>query len=541
MKKLPTFAVTTVLAAAALAGCSTSGQQGGAEAPPTLGANGVYTTDAAAGAVDSVTWGYYAQLRNLDPAQSTSFTANQITSNICQALLSQNSDFSIGEGMASYSSTDEVTWVYKLKPGVKFTNGNPVTADDVAYSIKRNMDPKVSRYARFLTSIESVTVTDTTTVTVKLKEADARVNATLASQGGAVIEKAFADTAGAAFGSPATGVSCVGPYEVKSWTAGGDLVLTPSQHYWDSSKAPKVKTFTIRGVQSGTAQVNGLKTGDLQGMYDVPVEGISQLKSAPGKVVVGVGAQQLIFVPTRAEGPMANPKLREALSLALDRTAMAEKILGGYANPATGFINSNLVAGTDSAEAAKVHGSSPLIPVTADIDKAKELVKESGYTGTPIQFVYTSGVSAVIGQEAIYLQQAASSVGIKIELNDVAPQAFGALAQDAAARSKYDLTFSLRGSSLDILSAVLPGNPDNWVAYDNPSVTENIKQFNATSDKTKRADLIAQAESGMATDMPFIPVLDLPNLLFLGKGLTGVPASAVHTTTPWAAMLGAAQ
>lgn len=516
----------------------------GAPAPASSAATAL---PAATAPVDSVTWGYYATLRTLDPAKSQAFTAGQIIANICEPMLRIQPDFSVTDGLVAATNPTPTTWELKLHSGAVFTDGNPVTAEDVAYSLQRHLDPATaSNWASLFASVQAIAVTAPDVVTVTLNTPDALFEQVLATMAGAVVEQAATQQAGQDMGAPGTGVVCAGPYSVASWESGGDLTLTKNSTYWDSANAPKVSTLVVRGVVSGTAQTNGLSTGELQGMYDVPYEGVSTLSSGgSGTLYTGASTSQFALRPIRPDGPMANPKVRLALSLALDRAALAEQILPGVAAASTHLWTASApMAAGDPAATTAYQDAPASVSTGPDVEKAKQLVTESGYTGEPIKFVYTSGVSATIGQIATYVQQAGKDVGLNIELNDVAPQVIGQLSSDPAIRAQYDLGFTLSAPTLPdplfrVSNALLPTAPGNYLKYDNPTVTADLIKAQQTSDPAARAALVLSAEQAAANDSPLISVLDMSNLLYLSNTLTGIPLSSINTQVAWAAQLGA--
>lgn len=217
-------------------------------------------------------------------------------------------------------------------------------------------------------------------------------------------------------------------------------------------------------------------------------------------------------------------------------------MFGDAARPAKHLWNNDAAAAAGDQAAAKVYTDAPTVVAGPDVAKAKQLLQEAGYNGTPIKFVYTSGVSASVGQIATYVQQAAKNVGLTIELNDVAPQVIGQLSSDASTRAKYDLGFTLGPPNLpDPLfraQNLLVSTPANYLKYNNPSVAADLAKARQTTDPSARAALVLSAEKTAANDAPIIPVLDLYNLVYVSNQLTGVPLSSIHTSTAWAATLG---
>ncbi|MFB7758282.1 ABC transporter substrate-binding protein, partial [Streptomyces sp. NPDC056121] len=169
---------TAALAVAAttlvLAGCSGGGGgTTGTEANKSSDALTTFTPKGS-GSVDKITWNVFqGEPQTVDPFQSADYTPNMINSNMCETLLAQTPDFKIKPNLAtSYTNPDPKTWVYKLRSGVTFWDGSPMTVDDVVWSMRHNMTDKSSFYGYLYTNVASVTKTDTAEVTVKLKKPD---------------------------------------------------------------------------------------------------------------------------------------------------------------------------------------------------------------------------------------------------------------------------------------------------------------------------------------------------------------------------------
>ncbi|HEY6797538.1 MAG TPA: ABC transporter substrate-binding protein, partial [Kineosporiaceae bacterium] len=172
------------------------------------------STGAATKDVDAVTWsGDYRPLISLDPVKLADYPEETAIPNICEPLLRVAADYSLSPGLArSFTFTDPTTLVLNLRPGVRFSDGAPMTAADVAFSLNRNLDPKVgSNYAFWFAAVKAITATDPNTVTITFRSPAPTFPVVLGTLAGAVVEQRFAVAKGQAFGSPDTGVVCTGP------------------------------------------------------------------------------------------------------------------------------------------------------------------------------------------------------------------------------------------------------------------------------------------------------------------------------------------
>ncbi|MFE5693446.1 ABC transporter substrate-binding protein, partial [Streptomyces erythrochromogenes] len=121
--------------------CTGSGTAGQGKGPATA-FRLTDKTPAAVGDVDSFTWSIYAEPTTIDYAHAYDFPPNQILANVCESLLRWNPDLTTSPNLAtSYTNPTPTTWVYQIRPGVRFHDGTTLTADDVVASLRRNIDP----------------------------------------------------------------------------------------------------------------------------------------------------------------------------------------------------------------------------------------------------------------------------------------------------------------------------------------------------------------------------------------------------------------
>lgn len=172
-------------------------------------------------------------------------------------------------------------------------------------------------------------------VTVTLKQPDALFNQAMATGAGAVVQKKFLDKAGKALGSPSSGVMCTGPFKFHGWKSGDSMTLTRYDHYWDKALKAKSESLVLRFIADETTAVNALRSGEVDGQYFyLPPAGLGQLqKSTTGSVTLGRSLTFWALLGSAKSGPYADPRVRQALSLALDRAAISKVVFQGTASP----------------------------------------------------------------------------------------------------------------------------------------------------------------------------------------------------------------
>lgn len=499
---------------------------------------------AATAAVDDVTWSIVeGEPATLDPVNS----ANLIIPNLCDNLLSLQPDFSIEPGVAAKADwADPVTFVISLRDDVTFWDGSPLTADDVVYSLKRNMNPQSQWFGAFAL-VKSIEKTGALEVTVHFNAPDSAFRDALSGQGGAVMSKAYGEKAGKALGTSDGGLMCTGPYQLAAggWTPGSKIVTTANEHYWGG--APLVKRLSYVFVTDGSTLSTALTQGEIDGAINVPPASRAAFEGdGKGRLVVGHSTASYSFGPATAEGPAANPKIREALSLAIDRTQFIDTVLNGLGYPQRTIVPE---FSFESMAAADVYqaGYDALEEATVDLDRAKQLVTQSGEDlSKPLVMAVPAGAKE-FQQTATIVQSAAKQIGIDIEIDEKQPSDFGAMFYDPSGRAGVDFVATqgylevpgvLGYPSLFMLPEQL-GGVFNWSGYANPEVTAHMQQARtATDPQTAAAEFVA-AQKIFTPDRLQVTLAGSYHLTYLNDRLTGAVTSIAAYSSPWALHLGA--
>jgi peptide/nickel transport system substrate-binding protein len=543
--------LTALLLASALtatAACSSSGDDDGVA--PTGGnisniAAGKVLTGTTNHDVDSVTWyGDYRPLYTLDPVKLADYPEETVIPNICEPMLRVEPDYTITTGAVAYKQPDATHLELTLKPGVTFADGSTVTAEDLAFSIQRNLDPDVlSNYSAAFDNVARVAVTGDRTVTLTMSKPDYTVVSALSTVAGAIVKKAFVERTGQNFGAPNVGVMCTGPFAFESYDGTSTLVMTRNEHYWDTAHRAHVKKLTFEFPADPAALANALMSGEIQGAMNVPTNLATTLKSATdGKLYVGQEGSTPINIDvlmTRSTGTLADPRVRRAISEALDRKAIAAKIFHGLADPlyrVSGPGTWGYARDTFSADYAK-------LPTTPDTAAAAKLIDEAGAKGASATFAYPSG-DPQSSQLATVLQQTAKQIGLDLTIEALPLQQYGSLFSNAKMRSAYDaiLTKNYVETPDPLLMDRLyggTGGGTNFSTYRNATVDENLATATGTSDPAARATAVLAAEHQLDQDLPSIPVVGQRALVFVNDELTGAPLTFAYMSSAWAARLGA--
>jgi len=516
---------------------SATSAQGGIS--PTAGL--VATTPPGTKQVSSVTWAVYRDVNSLDPAFAFDYPENTAISLMCESLLRQQPDGSVAPGLATVAYPSPTKIVFTIRPGAAFWDGHPVTPADVVYSLQRQMSPAVGGfYGQAFSRVASIAATGADQVTISLKQQDYWLPGELASMGGVIIEKAFAQKEGKNYGTPAGSIMCSGAYELKSWAPGAGVTAVVSKTYWDHSVHPMVQQFVIKGVPDATSFTSGMLTGAIQGSYYGGLSTLSQLRASKNvKVYQGPGWETDAFIVSATSGPLANVKVRQALSLALDRKSVIKTVYEGaalmphwLANPGTfGYGKQVFNAAYDS---------SPVL--NQNLAAARKLVQQAGVAGQTITIGTTSQIPSIAAETGAY-QAAAAAIGLNVSLKSVSANDYINFFTSPQARKGVDGFITVNyGDYADpaalLATAALPGGSQNYDNFNDPQITSLLEQARGTANLDARAQLVAKAEQLAAQQLPWIPNAQPTNVLILNASLTGAVGSFAFMFAPWADSLG---
>jgi peptide/nickel transport system substrate-binding protein len=449
------------------------------------------------------------------------------------------------------TTPDQNTMVFTLKPNITFWDGAAVTPDDVVYSLLRNTDAKLAGfYPAVFSRVSSITATGANEVTIKLSKPDYWLPGELASIPAMIIEKKFALAQGSNYGTPAGKIMGTGAYKFQSFTPGVAVVMVRNDNYWDPSVKPLVREIDVKGASNDASLTSALITGGINGSFTQSLTTLDQLKTNSAVTVTyGPGWYTDAFIVSNLKGPLGDVRVRQALSLALDRKGLVDAIYKGTATIPKWISNSGTFGyGKSVFQAA--YDSSP--DMSQDITKAKQLITDAGAAGKSITIGMSSELTG-ISIEAAALKAAAEAIGMKATLHSVSAQNFINFFIDPKARVGIDGFFTLNygdyaGPEALLATFLLPDGSQNFSGYgvqgSDPSAADHAKIFQmmddarGTADANARAQKVADVEKAIATDLPWIPVLQPLIVLITSNNLPGSYSSFAYMFSPWADKLG---
>jgi peptide/nickel transport system substrate-binding protein len=409
------------------------------------------------------------------------------------------------------------------------------------YSLDRQMEPSYGGfYGQVFNRVKSIAATGSNQVTITLSKPDYWLEGELSSMPGIIIQKSYALRQGKNYGTPAGGIMCTGPYEFKSWTAGAGVTAVVNPHYWNPAVKPLVKQIIIKGVPSAASFTSGMLTGAIQGSYYFGLSNLGSLEHSDALTVYqGPGQSTDAFIISTTTGPLANVKVRQALSLALDRPAIISQVYDGAALMPRWLANPGTF-GYGQSVFTSAYDQSPVL--NQNLAEARKLAKQAGVDGQTITIGTSSELASISAETGAY-QQAAEAIGLKVVLKSVSAADYINFFTSAQARQGIDGFITVNyGDYADpaalLATLAMPGGDQNYDNFSNPQMTALLNQAEGTGNPDQRAELVAKAEELAAKLLPWIPNVQPTNVLMLSKGLTGAVASFSYMFAPWADNLG---
>lgn len=351
------LAMTSILALVACGGTNNGGSSNSGNSDAGSG------DGAATSYKDTLIWAQGADVTSLDPHQGKETPAVEVTCQIFDTLVVVNPETNEIEPQIaeSWEQVDELTYVFKIRQGIKFHDGSDLTAEDVKFSLDRAINSAAVSY--IVDFIDTVTVDDEYTVTVKTKAPYAPALRNLAIPFAAIVPKAVVEADEAAFILNPVGS---GPYQFVEWKQNDHVTLKAFDDYYAGK--PATENLIMKVIPETSQRSIALETGEIDLAYDMAVNDVAKLKDSTELTVYEIPSLTCWYISMNMnKEPFNNPLVREALSYAIDRQLIIDTINAGSGQPADAII------------APGVFGYYSTGVREYDPEKAKELLAEAGY------------------------------------------------------------------------------------------------------------------------------------------------------------------
>jgi len=461
-----------------------------------------FAASAFAAPKDSVTIGMVLEPPGLDPTTGAAAAIGEITHyNIYEGLTKINSDFSVTPLLAdSWTfSPDLKTLTFKLKPGVKFQDGEPFSSKDVKFSFERAAAAdSTNKEKAFFASIASIDTPDPMTVSLNFKQPSFEALFHLGMNTAVIVDEKSAST-------NATNPIGTGPYKMTNWNKGSSVTLEKWDGFRDAGKVAIAKA-TFKIVNDPAAQAAGLLAGDLDVFprFDNQ-QAVAQFQNDPRfKVTVGGTEGKTIVAMNNKKKPLDDLRVRQAIAYALDRKAIIDGAMNGYGTPIGSHLTPNDPGYID------LTGMYPHDPA-----KAKALLKEAGVT-TPLSLslILPPPTYARQGGEIVAAELAEVGILAKIENVEWAQWLSGVYTQ-----KNYDLTIISHVEPLDI---GIYANPNYYYQYDNKDFQDIIAKLSSAPDLETYKKYMGEAQKKLAADCVNVFLFQLQQITVANANLQGL-------------------
>lgn len=357
---------------------------------------------------------------SFDPAYGYDGITCKIQPQVLETLLTFDKDNQlVNQLITGWEQPDEVTYVYHVRDDIKFSDGNPMTMEDVLFSIEHHMDPEVASYVGWmLDGVESIEQTGDWEFTIKLKEANACFKYVLATSAGMIFEKAFYEENPEEFGKPGRGVVATGAFKFDSWTSGTEIVLSKNENYRDAADVEWDQCiFEI--ITEDLTQVNALTTGQVNMIFDPSLDVMSKVEEAQGLDMQLVDTMGSVFLAYNCQGKFfSDVNLRKACAYAIDSASLVENVLYGYGK-ATKVTPVNSSLWVSDVEGWQSQYDNDLIDYSYNLDTAKEYMAKSQYASGFDCTLVTRNDSSTFKTVALIIQASLQQLGINVTIEEI--------------------------------------------------------------------------------------------------------------------------
>ena len=460
-----------------------------------------------------------ADVTSIDPHFFNLFPNNNIAEHIFDKLVQMDADSRIIPGLAtSWKPIDDKTWEFKLRKGAKFTNGTEVTAEDVVFSIDRvpNVPNSPGPFSAYTKAIIAKEIVDPYTIRFKYAAPYPLAPNDLSTI--YIVSKKVATGASTEDFNSGKAAIGSGRYKLVKYTSGDRIELARNDNYW-GEKSPWDK-LTFKIIKNESARVAALLSGDVDAIEQPPTADLARIKADPKFTVTSKISHRVIyfnfdhltrvspFVTDKTgkpldKNPLLDVRVRRAISKAINRPAIADRVMEGQAIPSGQLVSE------------KLFGHVPGLKADAyDPDGAKKLLAEAGY---PDGFNITihGPAGRYVNDEKIVqaVAQMLTRVGIvsKVETAPMAPY--------SARASKQEFSFHMVGwgastgeASSPLRSLLATFNRDkglgavNWGRYSNVKVDYVIEQALQQVDDENRSGMLQNATKLAMEDLGIMPI-----------------------------------
>lgn len=515
----------------------------------------------------------------LDPALNSAVDGgNYILWNFdCLLNVDESGAIVAGQAEKWEQSEDGLTWTFTLRDGLKWSDGTPLTANDFVYSWKRvvapetaapygetvmgmvkgyaeaagavvNEDPEATKKAVETATAAAktdeekekakeakayfpaepdalaVSAPDDKTFVVELAQPCAFFDKLAAFATLSPVQQAAIEANGDAWATAPESYVGNGPLMVTEWVPSSHIIFSKNPNYWNAD-AVKLDSIKALLMEDANASYSAYQTGEAMMIKDVPTEEIPALTGNPEFYIEPLLGTYYISLQDQKE-PFTDPKVRQALSLAIDRDYVAEVLMQGTYTAAGNFLGTGVTDYDGTPFMDNANGGKPYIDNTAfdaNLEQAKKLMEEAGYPegkGFPA-ITYSTNDAGYHKVVAEYLQQAWKELGITLDVAVVEWGSFTPLRRAGdfqISRNGWLFDYNDASNMLDLLYSTNGNNDGKYVSAEFDAAMDSARN---EADAAKRSEYLHKAEDILMKDAACIPLAYYNDFYLQSAKITG--------------------
>ncbi|RWX56743.1 ABC transporter substrate-binding protein [Photobacterium chitinilyticum] len=477
------------------------------------------------------------EVESLDPQKVSGVPESNVLRDLLEGLVNQDGNGALVGGVAeSWETKDNKTWIFHFRKDAKWSNGDPVVAEDFVYTWQRLADPKTgSPYASYLemTTMANasdiivgkkspdtlgVEAVDKHTLKVTLEKpvpyfASMTVHTSLKP-----VNKKVVEALGDKWTSPANYVGN-GAYSLEKWVVNERIVLTRNEKYWDNDKTV-LNQVTYLPIENQVAEMNRFLAGEVDVTYEMPNEHFKRLvKEYPEDVKVTPYLCSYYYEFNTTRAPFNNEDVRKALSYAIDRDVIAKFIVGKGETPAYNFTP----LATNGLDVDMPQYST--LSQKERVAKAKELLAKAGYgSENPLKFDLLYNTSENHKKVAVAIASMwKKALGVTAVLENQEWKSY----LDSKRQGDFDVSRAGwcgdYNEASTFLAILRDGHSQNYPKYASKPYDAQLDKALAAASDADRSAAYKGAEAQLATDMPIMPIYHYVNARLVNPKLGGYP------------------
>ena len=482
MKKATLYLLVVALLLSLAAGCGSNTQEGSESG------------DGSGEELTSLVIGQAADVSALDPQLTSAIASVSVYGNMFDTLTRIDEEGNVVPHIAeSWEQIDENTISFKIREDVTFSNGEPLTSEDVAFTIERVVASPYVAYV--LDFVDSVETPDEYTVVVHTNEAFGPILAHFSIPYTGIVPKSEVEKDEAAFSAHPIGS---GAYKLVEWKPGDYVTLEANDNYFLG--APTIKEVTFRIMPENSQRFIALEAGEIDIAYDIAPNDVKRAEESDELQVINQESMSAMYLTINMGkgGPLADPNVRKAISLAINRQDIIDAVSYGYGSLASSVVPPSCICYSDN-----------VAPTEYNLEQAKEYMAQSDYPDGFSCTLWTSDDSIrVEASNIIQAQLAELNIDVKLEILE-----YGTLLSSLD-HGDHDLVYERwttdSGDAYYTIYALYNSTctpyEGNDAFYVNETVDQLIQEGRQIFDVAERTAVFEQIYEIVAEDLPYVPI-----------------------------------